>query len=139
MADAKRSYTTSSIVTTENILFNVRGNAYRPVVAVDFDRGIVWIKWIGTHRNYDKIDVTEVDYETRLKPVRSEVDYESALVEVERLWGAKSGTPDGDRLDILATLIDAYEAERRYDSTPARTLGISADVLIRPSRFDKAA
>ena len=34
-----------------------------------------------------------------------------ALEEVDRLWGAKSGTPDGDRLDILATLIDAYETD----------------------------
>lgn len=48
---------------------------------------------------------------TELKPIRSEADYEAALGEVERLWGAKSGTPDGDRLDIIATLIDAYEAQ----------------------------
>jgi HTH-type transcriptional regulator/antitoxin HigA len=47
---------------------------------------------------------------TELKPIRSTVDYEAALAEVERLWGAKAGTPKGDRLDILATLIDAYEA-----------------------------
>jgi len=47
-----------------------------------------------------------------VKPIRSESDYEAALVEAERLWGAKSGTPKGDRLDVLATLIDAYEAER---------------------------
>ena len=46
-----------------------------------------------------------------LKPLHGEKDYERALVEVERLWGAKSGTSNGDRLDILATLIDAYEAE----------------------------
>ena len=46
-----------------------------------------------------------------LKPLHSEKDYERALVEVERLWGAKAGTSNGDRLDILATLIDAYEAE----------------------------
>jgi len=31
------------------------------VVAVDFDQGIVWIKWIGTHADYDKIDVNEVE------------------------------------------------------------------------------
>lgn len=48
---------------------------------------------------------------TELKPVRNEADYAAALAEVERLWGAKSGTPKGDRLDILATLIDAYEAQ----------------------------
>lgn len=117
-----------------------------------------------------------------LKPIRSEADYEAALAEVERLWGAKAGTPEGDRLDVLATLIDAYEAEHhpmdppdpveaiqfrmeqqgltRKDLEPiigTRTrvaevlnrkrglsigmirrlhdrLGISADVLIRPSR-----
>ncbi len=46
-----------------------------------------------------------------LKPIRSEQDYEEALVEVEELWGAKAGTPKGDRLDVLATLIEAYEAE----------------------------
>lgn len=48
---------------------------------------------------------------TELKPIRNETDYAAALAEVERLWGAKSGTPKGDRLDILATLIDAYEAQ----------------------------
>src|SRR6202045_2654023 len=45
-----------------------------------------------------------------IKPIRSKKDHAAALAEVERLWGAKSGTPDGDRLDVLATLIDAYEA-----------------------------
>ena len=45
-----------------------------------------------------------------LKPIRTKADYEKALSDVERLWGAKSGTPKGDRLDVLATLIDAYEA-----------------------------
>jgi HTH-type transcriptional regulator/antitoxin HigA len=46
-----------------------------------------------------------------VKQIRSETDYEAALVEVERLWGAKSGTLQGDRLDVLVTLIDAYETE----------------------------
>jgi HTH-type transcriptional regulator/antitoxin HigA len=46
-----------------------------------------------------------------VKPIRSEADYEEALAEVERLWGAKLGTPRGDRLDVLATLIDVYESE----------------------------
>ncbi len=122
-----------------------------------------------------------------LKPIRSEADYATALAEVAQLWGAKSGTPAGDRLDVLATLIDAYEAEHhpidppdpveaikfrmeqqglsRRDLEPFigtrtrvaevlnrkrslsigmirrlhRGLGISAEVLIRPSRKDRAA
>ncbi len=46
-----------------------------------------------------------------LKPIRTEADYEAALAEIERLWGAPAGAPEGDRLDILATLVDAYENE----------------------------
>ena len=44
-----------------------------------------------------------------LKPIRDSADHEAALDEVSRLWGAKPGSPEGDRLDVLATLIDAYE------------------------------
>ena len=46
-----------------------------------------------------------------LKPIRTKADYERAISEVEHLWGSKLGTREGDRLDVLATLIDAYEAE----------------------------
>ena len=53
-----------------------------------------------------------------LKPIRNEADYDAALEEVGRLWGAKSGTPDGDRLDVLATLIDAYEAKHHPIDPP---------------------
>ncbi|MER9182558.1 transcriptional regulator [Mesorhizobium sp. M0767] len=124
---------------------------------------------------------------TDLKPVRSEADYEAALAEVERLWGAKSGTPEGDRLDVLATLIEVYEEKHhlmdppdpieaikfrmeqqglsRKDLEPIigtrgrvaevlnrrrglsiemirnlhEQLGISAEVLIRPTRQEEAA
>lgn len=46
-----------------------------------------------------------------VRPIRTNADYESALVEVKKLWGAKSGTAQGDRLDVLATLIDVYESQ----------------------------
>jgi HTH-type transcriptional regulator / antitoxin HigA len=53
-----------------------------------------------------------------VKPIRCEADYDSALAEVGRLWGAKSGTPKGDRLDVLATLIDAWESEHHPMDPP---------------------
>ena len=59
-ADIKRSYATASIISADRVVFNVKGNDYRLVVAIDFEKSIVWIKWIGTHRDYDKIDVREV-------------------------------------------------------------------------------
>jgi HTH-type transcriptional regulator / antitoxin HigA len=53
-----------------------------------------------------------------IKPIRSDADYQTALAEIERLWGAKLGTSDGDRLDVLATLIDAYESEHETIDPP---------------------
>jgi len=44
-----------------------------------------------------------------VKLIRTEADYQAALKEIELLWGSKAGTPEGDRLDVLATLLDAYE------------------------------
>jgi HTH-type transcriptional regulator/antitoxin HigA len=124
---------------------------------------------------------------SELKPIRTEADHAAALTEVERLWGAKDGTRDGDRLAVLVTLIDAYETlaypmdppdpiaaiEFRMEQigltrkdlepmigTRARVaevmnrkrglsiemirrlhegLGISAEVLIRPTRTTEAA
>jgi HTH-type transcriptional regulator / antitoxin HigA len=48
----------------------------------------------------------------QIKPIRSDNDLAAALVEIERLWGAKRGSPDGDKLDVLVTLVEAYERER---------------------------
>jgi HTH-type transcriptional regulator / antitoxin HigA len=46
-----------------------------------------------------------------IRPIRTKADYRAALREVERLWEADPGTLDGDRVDVLATLIEAYEAK----------------------------
>jgi mRNA interferase HigB len=62
-ADLKRRYASASIVSSDRVVFNIRGNAYRLVVAIDFEKSIVWIKWFGTHIDYDRIDVREVDHE----------------------------------------------------------------------------
>ena len=123
---------------------------------------------------------------TDVKPICTEADYDAAMEEVAGLWGAMSGTPEGDRLDVLATLIDAYETKHHAMDAPdpieaikfrmeqqgmtrkdlediigTRTriaevlnrkrslsigmirrlhdrLGISAEVLIRPSRNEAA-
>ncbi|NMC84769.1 MAG: transcriptional regulator [Anaerolineaceae bacterium] len=52
-----------------------------------------------------------------IKPIRTEADYEAALAEVERLWGSEPGTPDGDRFEVLFTLVEAYE-EKQYPILP---------------------
>jgi HTH-type transcriptional regulator / antitoxin HigA len=46
-----------------------------------------------------------------VKPIKSNEDYERALEDIEALWGAAEGSPRGDKLDVLATLVEAYEAK----------------------------
>jgi len=53
-----------------------------------------------------------------MKPIRSKEDYELALNSIAELWGAPSGTPQGDQLDVIATLVDAYEREHFPIGTP---------------------
>jgi len=60
-AEVKELYATASIVSADRVVFNIKGNSYRLVVAVDYEKGILWIKWLGTHNDYDQIDVTEVE------------------------------------------------------------------------------
>ncbi len=46
-----------------------------------------------------------------IRPIHTQEDHAAALGMIERLWGSPAGTPEGDKLDILATLVDAYERE----------------------------
>ena len=47
----------------------------------------------------------------QIKPIKTEADYEAALKEIEQLWGSNYGSPEGDKLDVLATLVEVYEEE----------------------------
>ena len=64
-SNVKASYAHASIVGADRVVFNIKGNAYRLVVAVDYRRAIVFIKWLGTHQEYDAIDVRTVEYATQ--------------------------------------------------------------------------
>ena len=64
LAGRKEQRAHASVVGADRVVFNIKGNAYRLVVAVDYRRGIVFIKWLGTHAAYDKIDVKTVKYES---------------------------------------------------------------------------
>jgi mRNA interferase HigB len=61
-ADVRRSYATASTVSAGRVVFNIKGNDYRLVVAVDYEKAIVWIKWLGTHSAYDRIDVKRIEH-----------------------------------------------------------------------------
>jgi HTH-type transcriptional regulator/antitoxin HigA len=47
-----------------------------------------------------------------IRPIRTDEDHRAALAEIEALWGAPEGTEEGDKLDVLVTLVEMYEAKR---------------------------
>jgi mRNA interferase HigB len=62
-ADVVRAYANASIVGSDRVVFNIKGNDYRLVVAINYRQQIVFIKWLGSHADYDRIDVKTVMYE----------------------------------------------------------------------------
>lgn len=56
-AELKSQYSSASFVSAERAVFNIKGNDYRLVVAINYAFQVVLIKWLGTHREYDNIDV----------------------------------------------------------------------------------
>jgi len=62
-AELKAQFRSASIVSSERVVFNIKGNDYRLVVAINYHYQILLIIWLGTHKEYDKIDVTKVAYE----------------------------------------------------------------------------
>jgi mRNA interferase HigB len=61
-SEVKEAYGNASIVGADRVVFNIKGNDYRLVVAIDYQREIVFIKWLGPHKEYDRIDVGTVQY-----------------------------------------------------------------------------
>lgn len=62
-AELKRQFSSASIVSAERVVFNIKGNDYRLVVAINYAFQVVMVKWLGTHREYDEIDVEGVKYD----------------------------------------------------------------------------
>ena len=58
---------------------------------------------------------------TNTQPIRTEAEYDAALVQIELLWGAAKGTADGDRLDELVDLVESYEAQHHPLHLPVKS------------------
>ena len=59
-ADITKQYRTASILKNNRVVFNIKGNDYRLVAAINYDFKIVYIRFIGTHKEYDKINAKEI-------------------------------------------------------------------------------
>jgi mRNA interferase HigB len=58
--EIKAAYRNASFLANDRVVFNIKGNDYRLVVAVRYEKGIMFIRFIGTHRDYDRIDATTI-------------------------------------------------------------------------------
>jgi mRNA interferase HigB len=60
MNQLKKEYPSASILSDNRVVFNIKGNKYRLIVKINFDYKMMWIRFIGTHPEYDKIDATNI-------------------------------------------------------------------------------
>ncbi|WP_436160584.1 transcriptional regulator [Mesorhizobium sp. LjRoot246] len=69
--------------------------------------------FVGTHKEYDRNN-PEKGVMENIRPIETEADYDWAIAEITRYFENEPevGSPDGDRFDVLATLIEAYEDKR---------------------------
>jgi mRNA interferase HigB len=58
--DIKAVYRNASIVANNRVVFNIKGNDYRLVVAIQYQHGMIYIRFVGTHKEYDKIDAATI-------------------------------------------------------------------------------
>lgn len=61
-ADIRRQYPKASFIGNNRVVFNIRGNDYRVVVAVAYKMGALFIKFVGTHQEYDQVNVATVEH-----------------------------------------------------------------------------
>lgn len=59
-ADIKAAYRNASFLADNRVVFNIKGNDYRLVVAVHYNRGLMFIRFVGTHQQYARIDATTI-------------------------------------------------------------------------------
>lgn len=59
-SDIKKEYPTASFLAENRVVFNIKGNSYRLIVKINYDYQMIWIRFIGTHAEYDKIDAAKI-------------------------------------------------------------------------------
>jgi len=59
-ADVKTAYRAASFLGGNRVVFNIKGNEFRMVVAVHYNRGLIYIRFVGTHQQYDRINAEDI-------------------------------------------------------------------------------
>lgn len=105
--DVKATFANASILKEGRVVFNIKGNSFRLVTRINYEKQWVFIRFKGTHQEYDK--KTPTPFEMEIKPIKTEADYKRALKRLEVIFDAPVGSSESDEADILALLIENYE------------------------------
>ena len=62
----KEVYRNASVISNNRVVFNIKGNDFRLVVSINFTQAACYIIWFGTHKEYDKIDVKDIEFDTSI-------------------------------------------------------------------------
>jgi HTH-type transcriptional regulator/antitoxin HigA len=101
-----------SILKNSRAVFNIKGNDYRLVAAINYENGWVFIKFIGTHQEYDDIDSIRlicINQKMNVEIIKNKRQYNKALQRFEEIFFAKSNTKEGKEAQLLALVIKDYE------------------------------
>jgi mRNA interferase HigB len=64
-AELRAKYKNASIISSKRVVFNIRGNSFRLVTDIEYQLKIVYVVWFGTHNEYEKIDVKDLNYDSK--------------------------------------------------------------------------
>lgn len=117
LSELKMTYSSADYVGNDRYVFNIRGNNYRLVAMVFFATHKVYIRWIGQHKDYDKLNCSTLKI-TTMAEIRTEKQYKVACARVEELLKVVHGdTPMDDKnaieLDLISDMVAEYE-EKTY-------------------------
>jgi HTH-type transcriptional regulator/antitoxin HigA len=109
-AEIKRDIRSASILSDGRVVFNIAGNKYRIVARINYPYRVVCIRFVGTHGSttpstHRAFEVSAME----IAPIKSHRDYRRVLKEIEGLMSARRNSLEGDRLDVLVTLVEAWE------------------------------
>jgi len=112
----KSQFATAIFIAGNRVVFNISGNKYRLITRINYEYRVIYIRFVGTHKQYDKIEVDE--YKVEIKPIKSERDHKRAIKQIDLLMDSKPGSRDGELLDIMVTLVQAYEEKHHQIEAP---------------------
>jgi HTH-type transcriptional regulator/antitoxin HigA len=113
-ADLGNACRTAGFLAGNRVLFSVKGNVCRLVVAVHYPLGVLRILYAGEPKDHDQVDAPTGSGEAtmEIKPIKNETHYRAVLAEIDRLFDALPDTPEANRLEVLTTLVESYEEKQ---------------------------